>query len=79
MSSHLLLLMSTVVMDGFYPSLLCYHYSDVVVATGKMPSVTIKAYDLFLPTTIERLIRDTHCSKLETWILHHVLQSKRRL
>jgi hypothetical protein len=41
------LLESTVEADDFYPSLLCYHCSDVVVATGRIPIATV-AYGLFL-------------------------------
>jgi hypothetical protein len=41
MSSHPSLLESTVVTDGFYSSLLCYHCINVVVATGRMPINTM--------------------------------------
>jgi hypothetical protein len=38
------LLQTTVATGGFYPSLLCYHYSDIVVATGRLPVATV-TYD----------------------------------
>jgi hypothetical protein len=35
------LLQTTSVTGGFYPSLLCYHYSDAVLATGQMLVATV--------------------------------------
>jgi hypothetical protein len=37
-SRCLSLLQTTVATRGFYPSLLCYHCIDAVVATGRMPA-----------------------------------------
>jgi hypothetical protein len=34
-------LQTTVAMGGFYPSLLCYHCSDAVVAIGRLPVATV--------------------------------------
>jgi hypothetical protein len=41
------LLGATVVTGVFCPSLLCYHYSDVLVATVRLPMATM-TYDLLL-------------------------------
>jgi hypothetical protein len=41
-------LQTIVATGGFYPSLLCYHYSDIVVATDRL-HVTIVAYGPLLP------------------------------
>jgi hypothetical protein len=46
-SSHLSLLGITVATDDLCPSLLYYHYNDIVVATDKIPMATI-TYNLFL-------------------------------
>jgi hypothetical protein len=46
-SSHPSLVGVTVAMDSFCPSLLCYHCSDIVVTTGKIPVTTV-IYDPFL-------------------------------
>jgi hypothetical protein len=35
------LLWATVATNGFWPSLLCYQYSNIVVATGRMPMATM--------------------------------------
>jgi hypothetical protein len=47
MSSCPSLLGSIIATDGFSPSLLCYHYNYVVVATGRMPIATV-VYGPFL-------------------------------
>jgi hypothetical protein len=51
MSSRLSLIEFIVPTADFYPSLLCYHCSDVVVAMGRMP-VAIVAYSPFLQCVI---------------------------
>jgi hypothetical protein len=48
------------VTSGFYPSLLCYHYSDVVVATDRM-HIAIVAYGLFLQWCAVVVINKIFC------------------